>query len=176
MSTPRDPHGGYWPDPNDPASHRAHAERQANNRHGFLKTKAKPTEVPTVLRLEFGEWETPQGMEADDDLKILHGIHHMARKSYDEVLETIDQVAGDDDPSLNHDGRLKIAARIMKDKAIEKFVQKRYAGWNKGIGKLIEEGKVGFAELEAYTVKNGEPKIVSGRQEYLENILNDYIR
>ncbi len=71
---------------------------------------------------------------------------------------------------------LKIAARLMKDKAIEKFVQKRYAGWNKGIGKLIEEGKVGFADLEAYTVKNGEPKIVSGRQEYLENILNDYIR
>lgn len=116
MSTPRDPHGGYWPDPNDPASHRAHAERQANNRHGFLKTGAKPTEVPTVLRLEFGEWETPQGMEADDDLKILHGIHHMARKSYDEVLETIDQVAGDDDPSLNHDGRLKLAARIIEPK------------------------------------------------------------
>lgn len=105
-----------WADPSDPAAHRAYAERKANNRHGFLKTGVRPSEVPTVLRLAFGEWETPQGMENDDDLKILHGIHHMARKSYDELLETIDQVAGDDDPSLNHDGRLKIAARILEPK------------------------------------------------------------
>ncbi|WP_213600766.1 hypothetical protein [Pseudoxanthomonas japonensis] len=105
-----------WVDPSDPAAVRAYNERQANNRHGFLKTGAKPEVIPTVLHLEFGQWETPEGMEADDDLKILHSIHHMARQSFDEMLETIDQVAGDDDPSLNHDGRLKIAARIIEPK------------------------------------------------------------
>ena len=36
-------------------------------------------------------------------------------------------------------------------------------------------GKVGFEELEAYTLKNGEPEVQSGRQEMLENILNEYI-
>ncbi|WP_296280278.1 hypothetical protein [Pseudoxanthomonas sp.] len=107
---------GHWPDPNDPASHRAYADRQANNRHGFLKTGTAPEVIPTVLRLEFGEWETPQGMEGDDDLSILHSIHHKARQGFDEMLETIDQIAKDDDPSLNHDGRLKIAAKIIEPK------------------------------------------------------------
>ncbi len=70
---------------------------------------------------------------------------------------------------------LKNAAALLKEKKLEKFVQKRYSGWDKGIGKLIEQGKVGFAELEAYTLKQGEPALQSGRQEYLENILNEYI-
>jgi len=70
---------------------------------------------------------------------------------------------------------LKIAARLLKDRPFEKFIARRYAGWDGGIGKQIEQGKAGFAELEAYTMKRGEPKTVSGRQEMLENILNDYI-
>ena len=44
-----------------------------------------------------------------------------------------------------------------------------------GIGAKIEKGEVGFKELEAYTLENGEPEIKSGRQEMLENILNEYI-
>ncbi|MFA7692506.1 MAG: xylose isomerase [Candidatus Hydrogenedentes bacterium] len=70
---------------------------------------------------------------------------------------------------------LKIAANLHKDKVFKKFIDQRYAGWKTGIGKDIEAGKVGFEELEAYTLKHGEPKIVSGRQEMLENLLNDYI-
>lgn len=70
---------------------------------------------------------------------------------------------------------LKIAARLIKDKALEKHVKARYAGWNKPIGRKIEKGNVGFDELEAYTLKNGEPEIQSGRQEMIENILNQYI-
>jgi len=67
------------------------------------------------------------------------------------------------------------AARMIKDKTFEKFIKNRYAGWDKPLGKKIEKGKVGLAELEAYTLKNGEPKVQSGRQEMLENILNTYI-
>ena len=70
---------------------------------------------------------------------------------------------------------LKKAARMIKDKTFEKFVKARYAGWDKGIGQKIEKKEVGFAELEAYTLKNGEPKLQSGRQEMLENVLNEYI-
>ncbi|GMW02510.1 MAG: xylose isomerase [Candidatus Hydrogenedentota bacterium] len=70
---------------------------------------------------------------------------------------------------------LKAAARLIKDKVLIKPLEKRYAGWNSGIGKQIESGKAGFKELEAYTLKNGEPVVQSGRQELLENILNDYI-
>ena len=70
---------------------------------------------------------------------------------------------------------LKAAAKMHQDKAFAKFVQKRYSGWDSGIGKQIEQRKVGFEALEAYTLKKGEPKLVSGRQEMLENMLNDYL-
>ncbi len=70
---------------------------------------------------------------------------------------------------------LKIAAKLHKDKVFEKVVKQRYSGWDKGLGKLIEQRKVGFEELEAHTFKKGEPAITSGRQERLENILNDYL-
>lgn len=71
---------------------------------------------------------------------------------------------------------LRIAARLIEEKVFENFKAQRYAGWNRGIGKQIESGKVGFEELEQHTLKNGEPTLQSGRQEMLENILNDYIR
>lgn len=70
---------------------------------------------------------------------------------------------------------LKIAAKLHKDKAFAKFIKQRYSGWDTGLGKQIEQGKAGFEELEAYTFKKGEPKLVSGRQEMLENLLNDYL-
>ena len=44
-----------------------------------------------------------------------------------------------------------------------------------GIGAQIEKGEVGFAELEAWTLKNGEPMIGSGRQEMLENLINEFV-
>jgi len=70
---------------------------------------------------------------------------------------------------------LKNAAKMIKDKRFAKAVKTRYAGWNKTLGKKIESGKAGFEELEAYTLKNGEPEVTSGRQEMLENMLNDYV-
>ncbi|HUT23091.1 MAG TPA: xylose isomerase, partial [Sumerlaeia bacterium] len=46
---------------------------------------------------------------------------------------------------------LKAAARMVEGKTFEKFVGKRYAVWDRGLGQEIEKGKVGFEELEAYT-------------------------
>lgn len=71
---------------------------------------------------------------------------------------------------------LKIASRLIKDRALSAPLKQRYAGWDKPLGKAIESGKMGFRSLEEYVLKNGQPKRVSGRQEMLENILNDYIR
>jgi xylose isomerase len=70
---------------------------------------------------------------------------------------------------------LKIAARLIKDRMFEKAIEKRYAGWNTKFGKDIESGKSNFRKMEAYILENGEPTPQSGRQELLENILNDYI-
>jgi len=71
---------------------------------------------------------------------------------------------------------LKIAARLIEDKALEQFVADRYAGWDTPLGKDIESGKLGFSELEQYTLAHGEPQPRSGKQELIENVLNDYIR
>jgi xylose isomerase len=70
---------------------------------------------------------------------------------------------------------LKIAAKMIKDGKFKKTLKARYAGWDTGIGKKIEKGKVTFGQLEQYTLKKGEPKLQSGRQELLENLLNEYI-
>jgi xylose isomerase len=71
---------------------------------------------------------------------------------------------------------LKIAAAIRKDGRLAEFVKERYSSWNTGIGKKIETGKTNFAELEAYMLKKGEAAPnTSGRQEFLENLINEFI-
>ncbi|MFW5870059.1 MAG: xylose isomerase [Candidatus Sumerlaeota bacterium] len=67
------------------------------------------------------------------------------------------------------------AAKMLKGRKFDRNIERRYKGWDGGIGKKIERGQVTFEDLEKYTLENGEPKIQSGRQEMLENALNDYI-
>lgn len=71
---------------------------------------------------------------------------------------------------------LKIAAAIRADGALSKFVKNRYRSYDSGIGQKIEAGTVGFAELEKYMLDKGEAAPnESGRQEMLENLINDYL-
>ncbi|MEI9960771.1 MAG: xylose isomerase [Limisphaerales bacterium] len=71
---------------------------------------------------------------------------------------------------------LKIAAAIRKDGRLAEFVKNRYASWDSGIGAKIESGKASFKDLEAYMLKKGEiTPNVSGRQEFLENLINEFI-
>ncbi len=70
---------------------------------------------------------------------------------------------------------LLAAAAMIRRKQFSKFIAKRYSGWNRGIGKQIEQGEVGFEELEAYALSHDEPVVPSGKQELLENWLNEYI-
>lgn len=70
---------------------------------------------------------------------------------------------------------LKIAARLHKDKALSKFIDKRYKEWDSDLGRKIEKGKASLEELESHAIKHGEPETQSGRQEMIENVLNDYI-
>ncbi|MCF6311922.1 MAG: xylose isomerase [Verrucomicrobiales bacterium] len=70
---------------------------------------------------------------------------------------------------------LKTAHAILADGRWQDFVKQRYSTWDSGIGKRIENGEVGFEELESYTFSNGEPSVKSGRQEMLENLINDFI-
>ena len=71
---------------------------------------------------------------------------------------------------------LKIAAAIRKDGRLDEFVKNRYRSWDTGIGAKIEQGKAGFKDLEAYILEKGdiEPN-ESGRQEFLEALINEFI-
>lgn len=70
---------------------------------------------------------------------------------------------------------LKTAARIIKDGVFDDFIKKRYSSYDEGIGKAIENRNTNFRELEEFILKHGAPNLSSGKQELLENILNDYI-
>jgi xylose isomerase len=71
---------------------------------------------------------------------------------------------------------LKIAAAIRRDGRLAGFVKERYASWDTGIGARIEAGKISLKEIEAYMLKKGEVSPnTSGRQEFLENLINEFI-
>jgi xylose isomerase len=70
----------------------------------------------------------------------------------------------------------KIARRILAEGKFDEFVANRYASYDAGYGKDIEKRKVGFKDLEKLVLtKLGEPKLRSGKQECLENLLAQYV-
>ena len=70
---------------------------------------------------------------------------------------------------------LKIAAAIRADGRLADFVQERYSSFDSDLGARIEAGTCSFAELEARALTNGEPSLASGRQEMLENLVNEFL-
>ena len=68
---------------------------------------------------------------------------------------------------------LRLADKINKDGRIDRFVAERYASYKTGIGKKIVDGTATLAELEAYALQMGDVTTnISGKQEYLESVLN----
>lgn len=70
---------------------------------------------------------------------------------------------------------LMIAQDILVDSDYPALRAKRYASFDKGLGKDFALGKLSLSELHAYTHKHGEPLQISGKQELFENIINQYI-
>ena len=71
---------------------------------------------------------------------------------------------------------LKIAAAIRADGRLDTFVKDRYSSWDHGVGQEIENGQASLDSLEAYMLGKGEASPNdSGRQEYLENLINEFV-
>jgi xylose isomerase len=70
---------------------------------------------------------------------------------------------------------LIIADNILQKSDYKKIRTNRYTSFDTGNGKAFEEGKLSLEDLRAYALENGEPAVVSGRQEYMENIINRYL-
>ena len=68
------------------------------------------------------------------------------------------------------------AARMLEAGELEAFVAERYAGWDSGLGQAILKGEQSLTELATHVAeKKLEPAPVSGRQEWLENLVNRYL-
>jgi len=67
------------------------------------------------------------------------------------------------------------ADNILQKSDYLKLRKDRYASFDTGKGKEFEDGKLSLEDLRAYAIENGEPKATSGKQEYIENLINRYI-
>jgi xylose isomerase len=70
---------------------------------------------------------------------------------------------------------LVIADNILQQSLYKKIRADRYSSFDSGKGKEYEDGKLKLEDLRDFAIANGEPQQRSGRQEWLENIINQYI-
>jgi xylose isomerase len=81
-----------------------------------------------------------------------------------------------------HVGGMDLFARalITADQVLQKsdyrlIRQQRYASFDSGAGRAFEQGQLTLEQLRDYAARCGEPATISGRQEYLENLINRFI-
>ena len=89
--------------------------------------------------------------------------------TYEDIL--LSYIAGMDAFAL---GLLKADA-LIADGRLAAFVEERYASYKEGIGKRIVEGKETLESLAAYAANLTNIQVPSGRQEYLETLVNDIL-
>jgi xylose isomerase len=70
---------------------------------------------------------------------------------------------------------LTIAQSIIEDGRLQSFVDARYAKWNDKFGRKIFQDKRSLDDCVDHVIRHGEPIPVSGRQEMLENLINEFI-
>jgi xylose isomerase len=70
---------------------------------------------------------------------------------------------------------LLVAQRIRESGRLEEFKRLRYASFDSGEGRRFAEGKLTLADLRRLAESAGEPAQRSGKQELLENFVNDML-
>jgi xylose isomerase len=70
---------------------------------------------------------------------------------------------------------LLIADRVLADSRYRQLRAQRYASFDQGDGKRFENGELSLLDLRAIAGEAGEPQQISGKQELIENIINDHL-
>jgi xylose isomerase len=81
-----------------------------------------------------------------------------------------------------HIGGMDVFARalitadaILQKSDYKKIRADRYASYDAGKGKDFEQGKLTLEDLRNIAIAAGEPATISGKQEFVENLINRYI-
>lgn len=88
-----------------------------------------------------------------------------------------------DDLLIGHIGGMDTCARgfkaavaMIEEGTMDNELAKRYEGWNSDHSKQILDGKVSLEDLESHVLNNDvNPQPRSGRQEFLENVVNRFV-
>ena len=89
--------------------------------------------------------------------------------------------AGEADPLYGHIGGIDVLAKallnaeaIIKDGRLQGFIEERYSGWNSDFGKQALT-ELNLEQLADHALQaNSDVRPPSGRQEYLENLINRF--
>jgi xylose isomerase len=166
--------------------------------HATLAGKSFEHEIATALALGiFGSidlnrgdpqlgWDTDQFPNNVPELAI--ALYHIVRGggfttgglNFDAKVrrQSIDAV----DLFHGHIGAMDVAARallaaerMIQDGRLARAVEDRYAGWRAPLGQGILAGKSSLEALSAHVLdRDADPEPASGRQEYLENLVNRF--
>lgn len=67
------------------------------------------------------------------------------------------------------------ADKVLENSNYKKLRAERYSSFDSGKGLDFEQGKLNLEDLYAIGSEAGEPKLISGKQEMYENIINHYL-
>jgi xylose isomerase len=70
---------------------------------------------------------------------------------------------------------LVITEKILNDSDYKKLKDSRYASFDSGDGARFDKGELKLEDLREIAIKNGEPKMISGKQELFEQIIASFI-
>jgi xylose isomerase len=166
--------------------------------HATLAGKSFEHEIATALALGiFGSvdlnrgdpqlgWDTDQFPNNVPELAI--ALYHIVRGggfttgglNFDAKVrrQSIDSA----DLFHGHIGAMDVAARallaaerMIQDGRLARAIEDRYAGWRAPLGRDILTGKSSLEALSSHVLgRDADPEPVSGRQEYLENLVNRF--
>ena len=86
--------------------------------------------------------------------------------TYEDIL--LSYISGMDAFALG----LRRAVAIIEDERIDQFVENRYKSYTEGFGKDLLDGNVTLESAYDYAKNLKDVEVDSGRQEYLENVMN----
>jgi len=70
---------------------------------------------------------------------------------------------------------LETAARLLEDSPLKDLAARRYASFTEGDGLRFAQGATTLDELAALAARHEQLPLVSGKQELIENIVNQFL-